>query len=593
MKYWEQTGFCLFIIFVALLLIPTLALAENVTDSTNTPGSEIVIFDERDDQMSYAKRVAKLNKQIDEGEKRQQGAKTSAKDEQNVQTVVLCRTNEQEADFSPWDPIYVVAGPYQCYTLYFDSLAAAENAVANLSQLDWIRYAELDGEVTAAAADSHEFWSYGATKMNFSPYLDYTDAWGTGSAVVAVVDSGVYPHSMLNGRMIESGYDYVDADNDATNDPYGHGTAVAGILADCTDGAPVYIYPIRVLSKTGGGKISNLVLGIREAIEKGVTVINLSLESDEIRQALDDAILDAMDSGITVVVAAGNKGIDTAGVSPAHIDASGVVVVGASTSAGVRASYSNYGDSVDLYAYGSDIICCSNTGGYKAETGTSMAAPHISGLVSMLKLLHHDLSPLEVEYRICRSLNDETGIAIPDLYQIIPAEKGFSLEQLKLSISDNLSMPIKAFPETAEETVLYISSELSVLSVNDGVLTPVSVGESTVTASCFGFEDTSFIVYVESVENQAVFHVPNGVHTLEDEAFRGNALLTEIQLPEGIQTLGDYILEDCPQLTMLVLPASVVSIGENSFSDAVLLCEYGSIAADYAANHGLSYILTQ
>jgi subtilisin family serine protease len=132
---------------------------------------------------------------------------------------------------------------------------------------------------------------------------------------------------MLVGRMTESGYDYVDADDDATNDPFGHGTAVAGILADCTDGAPVGIYPIRVLNASGSGTVSNLVLGIREAIGKGVTVINLSLESGAIRQALDDAILDAVADGITVVVAAGNKGIDTAGVSPAHIDASGAIVL--------------------------------------------------------------------------------------------------------------------------------------------------------------------------------------------------------------------------------------------------------------------------
>lgn len=592
MEYWKQTGFCLFIILIAVLLMPTLVFAEETIDSADTAGNETVVFDERGDQMSYGQRVAQLNKQIEEGKIRQQTAgKTGAKAEQKVPTLVLCRTNEQDADFSPWNPSYVVAGPYQCYTLCFDSLEAAENAVAELCRLEWIRYAELDGEVTASATASHEFFSTGATMMNFSPYLDYTEEWGSSSAVVAVVDSGVYPHSMLSGRMLESGYDYVDDDDDATNDPFGHGTGVAGILADCTDGAPVYIYPIRVLSATGGGKISNLVSGIREAIGKGVAVINLSLETEKIYESMDDAIFDAMDSGITVVVAAGNKNIDTADVSPAHIDASGVVVVGAVTSDGVKASYSNYGVSVDLYAYGSNIICCSNTGGYQSQTGTSMAAPHISGLAALLKLLHHDLTPAEIEYRICRSLKEDTGLPIPDLLQIIPADIGFSLMNLSLNLEQSISLSTMAFPITAEELISYTSSDNTVVSVTDGVLTPVSIGEATVTASCFGFEDTSFTVNVENVEDSVLFQVPNGVHTLEDEAFRGSALLTEILLPEGILTLGDHILEDCPQLTMLELPSSIVSIGENSFSGAVLLCMYGSVAADYAAEHNLPYIL--
>ena len=588
MRYLKHL--CFLLILLALLSAPAGAHAEEKTDPALS--AETVFYDERGDQMSYGQRVAQLNRQIEEGKKRQQAAGgPEAASSQTVPTVVLCRTDGRDADFTPWSPTCVVAGPGHCYTLYFAGREAAERAVADLSRLDWIRYAEPDGEVRAAGTDSHEFLSYGATRMNFSPYLDYTGAWGSGSAVVAVVDSGVYPHAMLVGRMTESGYDYVDADDDATNDPFGHGTAVAGILADCTDGAPVGIYPIRVLNASGSGTVSNLVLGIREAIGKGVTVINLSLESGAIRQALDDAILDAVADGITVVVAAGNKGIDTAGVSPAHIDASGAIVVGAAASEGVRASYSNFGESVDLYAYGSGIVCCANTGGYKSESGTSMAAPHISGLAAMLKLLHGGLSPAETEYRICRSLNDDTGIAIPDLIRIIPAERGFSLQTLSLTPEECVALPQTAFPETAEEPIAYVSGDPSVVTVTDGVLTPVAEGETTISASCFGFTDSSFTVRVESVEDSAVFHVPDGVLTVEDEAFRGDPLLTGVLLPEGIRELGDHILEDCPRLTKLALPASLTDIGENGFSGAVLLCSVGSAAADYAVGRGLPYIL--
>ncbi len=587
----QKTALLLFSVIVALMLTATAnAEASDDTAVSEEAETKTVVYDERSDQMEYGKRVAQLGKKAEIGKKKLTSSGYTLTP--TAEYIVLCRTDGTETDFSQWGPTYTVAGPKDRYTLFFDTEEAAELAVAELSELEWIRYAERDAEVTASSSDSHSFFSWGAEQMNYSDYLDYNELWRSGSATVAIVDSGVYPHSFFSDRMTESGYDYIDADTDATNDGSGHGTNVAGILADCTDGAPVYIYPIRVLNDSNGGTISNLVLGISEAIDKGVTVINLSLESGAIKTALDDVILEAVDSGITVVTAAGNKSSDTSQYSPSHITDAGVVVVGAADSDGARASYSNYGDSVDLYAYGTGIVCCSNSGGYSSKSGTSMSAPHISGLAALLKLLHSDLSPAEVEYRICRGTVEAADIFIPDLTMIIPASMGFSLESLTLSPDETVVMPQSAFPATAEENITYTSSDASVIALESGSLVPVSEGSATVTASCFGFADTSFTVQIEQAENEAVLQIPAGTETLEDEAFYGVSAITDILLPDSLLSVGDNVFEGFSGLKTLTLPESITTVGQNSFSNAVLFCTEGSAAADYAEASGLSYILT-
>ena len=117
-------------------------------------------------------------------------------------------------------------------------------------------------------------------------------------------------------------------------------------MADCTRGAPVTILNIRMLNESGNGTVSNLVNGLSEACDAGAEVINLSMAVKKVYASIDDAVIDAKDRGVTMVLAAGNYNCDTAEVSPANITDAGVIVVGAATVSGgadVRASYSDYG----------------------------------------------------------------------------------------------------------------------------------------------------------------------------------------------------------------------------------------------------------
>ncbi|GEM_PF-3042252 len=500
----------------------------------------------------------------------------------------------------PEELLYQVNGPDNCGMLYYSSLEAARAAAAALFGRPGICYAECDSMVTACSLegegeepDALSFRSWGAEATGFLQYLPYARAFGSGSATIAIIDSGVCMHSALVPRILSYGYDYVDSDDDPSNDLFGHGTHVAGIVADCTQGCPVYLYPIRVLHAGGGGSMSNVINAVREAIRQDVDVINLSIESRRVSDALDTAIRDALSAGILVVVSAGNSNCDTRDIYPAHMPDMGVLVVGAAEKSGdtcVKADYSNYGESVDIYAFGTDIISCSRSGGYVTNTGTSMAAPHMSALGALLTLIHPDLTPGDIEERIRASAVEYGDIRVPDLAGMIPTEEGFRLSSLRLAAGETLALPVLALPASSMETVSYTSSDPDIAAAPDGVLMAHQEGTAYITARCTGFADAVFEVLVEAAAPSASIHLPEELVSLEDEAFSGMPLSGFLSLPEGVACVGDRAFEPCPNLRFIEMPLSVTEIGENSFSGAVVLCEAGSFSMEYAKRNGLPYI---
>ncbi|MDI3547058.1 MAG: serine protease [Halanaerobiales bacterium] len=231
---------------------------------------------------------------------------------------------------------------------------------------------------------------------------------GSNNVVVAVVDTGILPgHPDLKDNLVP-GYDFVDNDNDPTDtDPnFSHGTHVAGIIGAVTNNREgiaginwhVRIMPVRVIGPGGSGGYSALISGIREAVDRGADVINLSLAGEVDSPSLHDAVKYAVAKGVTVVAAAGNNN-STPILYPARYPE--VISVGAIGPTKERAYYSNYGPNLDLVAPGGDSSVFSaeinsilSTAGYMESTGpvhqytyaqgTSMAAPHVSGLVALL-----------------------------------------------------------------------------------------------------------------------------------------------------------------------------------------------------------------
>ena len=209
----------------------------------------------------------------------------------------------------------------------------------------------------------------------------------TGSGVdIYIVDTGILATHNQFGARVSAGFSAV-ADGVGTSDCNGHGTHVAGTAAGSTLGvAPAAnLIPVRVLDCNGSGTVSGVIAGIEWAIGHHTTtpaVMNLSLgagKSDSLNAAIDRAFLD----GITVVAAAGNSNVDACNVSPAS-NVNSALTVGATTTTDARATYSNFGACLDLFAPGTGITSAWHTSNTVTNTisGTSMAAPHVAGLAA-------------------------------------------------------------------------------------------------------------------------------------------------------------------------------------------------------------------
>jgi serine protease len=301
-------------------------------------------------------------------------------------------------------------------------------------------------------------WQYhGTYGMNLPAAWDITT--GLSSTVVAVIDTGYRPHTDLTGRFVQ-GYDFIwdpivandgdgrDADAqdpgdwitsaDAASISFAgcpvensswHGTHVAGTIAANTNNSvgvagvnwQAKILPVRVLGKCGG-YTSDIVDGMRWAAGLAISgvpananpakVLNISLGgSGTCSVAEQSAVNDIIATGAVIVVAAGNSDADASNFTPASCNH--VIVVGATDKSGTRAYYSNYGSIVDISAPGGEqgypndpngILSTLNAGtttpgadNYVYYQGTSMAAPHVAGLVSLMLAISPTLNYTSTE----------------------------------------------------------------------------------------------------------------------------------------------------------------------------------------------------
>jgi subtilisin family serine protease len=250
------------------------------------------------------------------------------------------------------------------------------------------------------------------------PRIGMPSAWdlslGSPDVVVAVIDTGVdYLHPELVGQVdTANDIDFANNDTDARDD-HGHGTHVAGIIAAKHNGvgvagiAPgVRILPIKALDSDGGGNDIDVAAAIDWAAAKGADVINISLGGTDYPSVIETAIDGARTHGVIVVAASGN----TPGTVPFYPAAlPGVVGVSATTSTDGLASFSSYGPSVDLGAPGVDILSSLTHEGVPLlfeMSGTSMASPHVTGAVALVKSAHPDWDEAQVLSAIAATAHD-------------------------------------------------------------------------------------------------------------------------------------------------------------------------------------------
>ena len=285
-----------------------------------------------------------------------------------------------------------------------------DQAMKQIASIPGVRYVEPDTVVRTDASPQDPYYS----SQWFLPHIGTMKAWdvekGSGDLVVAVLDTGVdASHPDLAGRVL-NGYDFVGKDGN-TSDVYGHGTHVAGIIAasgENNEGVAglawrIKLLPVKVLDDNGSGSYSNVIAGIRYAIDNGAMVINLSLGGGARSQALQEAVDYARSKGAVVVAAAGNEAHESLSY-PAACD--GVIGVGATDEQDRRTQFSDWGVGLDIMAPGTSVYSDIPGGRYGYKSGTSMAAPQVSGAFALLRSHEPGLSVAEAEERIFSSARD-------------------------------------------------------------------------------------------------------------------------------------------------------------------------------------------
>ncbi|MBF8316639.1 S8 family peptidase, partial [Acinetobacter baumannii] len=236
-----------------------------------------------------------------------------------------------------------------------------------------------------ATTQSNPDWGIDRIDQKALPLNSTYSYLQTGSGTTAyIVDTGILSsHQEFSGRVL-SGYTAI-SDGNGTTDCNGHGTHVAGTVGGTTYGVAksVNLVPIRILGCDGSGASSNVIAGLDWILKNGKkpAVVNMSL-GGATSSSLDSAVENLFNNGYVMVVAAGNSNTDACSSSPARV--SKAITVAATDNTDTRASYSNYGSCVDIFAPGSQINSSwigSNTA-TKILNGTSMATPHVAGVVA-------------------------------------------------------------------------------------------------------------------------------------------------------------------------------------------------------------------
>lgn len=273
------------------------------------------------------------------------------------------------------------------------SVNLPEKAAEALRHNPKVDYVEFDGVMKAIGQEI----PWGVTHVKAT---DVQQSGVNGAGIkVGIIDTGIdYFHEDL---IVKGGSTFVEGTTDYMDDN-GHGTHVAGTVSALNNSigvigvAPeVELYSIKVLDRYGNGSYSDVVAGVEWAVVNNLAIVNMSLGGNTDSRTLQNAIDNAYNSGVLLVASAGNNGFDRKGTItyPAKYDS--VIAVGAVDQQNNRASFSSVGRELEIMAPGVTIKS-TVSGGYSTYNGTSMAAPHVTGVAALVLEAKPELDNIQV-----------------------------------------------------------------------------------------------------------------------------------------------------------------------------------------------------
>lgn len=509
--------------------------------------------------------------------------------------------------------IEVVSGYDDLWVLQYETPEDAEKAYSYYKTISEIEFIEIDKPVCALSTTGSEVmpssvnfkyisWGpshIGIDNLNKSIKIHYQEL---NKINVAVVDTGVCSdHEYLEGRVEPTRINTSGSgERNSSEDDNGHGTQVAGVIADATL-ENIIIRPYKVLDQHGNGTHISLAAGINCAVKDKVDVINISVGFYDDSEVLKAAINNAVENEIIVVAAAGNDNTDNP-MYPSSYD--NVIRVAASNNRNVAANFSNYGD-IDIAAPGVDIMTSTLNNGYYVGSGTSLASPLVAATAATMLTINPDASPEDVENRLKEfaiesfepNAAETLGVGILN----VPSVDNFTYTQ-KTAIPE-FSHSTAIFREEFElsiscptpGSVIYYTTDESVPSKSNENAKiydkPILINKTTkllAVAYAEGYyrstiADFSAIVAPYADESELTID-SNGVIT----SYTGSA--TSLSIPESIngitvKKLGDGVFKS-KNLTELILPKTLTAVGKESVADnpdLKTVMAYGLKSADERA----------
>lgn len=330
---------------------------------------------------------------------------------------IITKFEGKEIDLSDFKADKIISQQNNVLIIQFSDEKEAKRCLEYLRNQDNVIFAEMDiynnkvnevGEkyCTLSPVDyttpTNDYISWGVADMGLDRLSEHVrENYSDEEILVAVIDTGALIHSAYADRCNEG----INIVTGGAVVPAVHGTHVTGTVLDGADSDNIRVWNLDVFNGEDGASVLAVSTAVYQAIDAGADVINMSLGSAGCSYYEDLAIQDAINAGITVVIAAGNETVDatTTPCCPAHNEAA--ITVGAYNIDHKIADFSNYGDCVDVCAPGVAIWSLSHIqdGSFTSLNGTSMASPHIAALAALIKSINPDTSAAAVEEMICNS----------------------------------------------------------------------------------------------------------------------------------------------------------------------------------------------